>query len=131
MREKALVACGLLVFVGLVTYPVWHGLAARTTSEPPKLQRPTNEQRCVLPTAEMRERHMVLLIEWRDRVVRDDVRTYTAPDGRTYTISLTKTCLGCHTSKAKFCDRCHSYAGVSPYCWDCHVDPALAHRSQP
>jgi hypothetical protein len=78
----------------------------------------------------MRERHMALLIEWRDAVVRNNVRTYTAPDGRRYTISLTKTCLGCHTSKAEFCDRCHAFSGVSPYCWDCHVDPAVAARSQ-
>jgi hypothetical protein len=45
-------------------------------------------------------------------------------------MSLTGTCLtGCHTNKAEFCDRCHNYAAVSVYCWDCHVDPKLAGRS--
>ncbi len=45
---------------------------------------------------------------------------------------LTGTCLtGCHTNKADFCDRCHNYAGVSVYCWECHVDPKLARRSVP
>ena len=29
----------------------------------------------------------------------------------------------CHTDKAEFCDRCHNYAGVNPYCWDCHTVP--------
>jgi len=29
----------------------------------------------------------------------------------------------CHTDKAKFCDRCHNYVGVTPNCWDCHVEP--------
>ncbi len=129
MREKLLVAAGLLVFVGLVTTPAWHARAAGTKTQPPALAR-AREQPCVLPPAEMRERHMALLIEWRDRVVRDHARTYTAPDGRTYTISLSRTCLGCHASRAEFCDRCHSYAGVSPYCWDCHVDPAAVQRSQ-
>jgi hypothetical protein len=33
------------------------------------------------------------------------------------------TCLGCHKNKSEFCDRCHSYSGVDPYCMDCHVLP--------
>ena len=28
----------------------------------------------------------------------------------------------CHANKAEFCDRCHNYAAVKPYCWDCHID---------
>ena len=23
-----------------------------------------------------------------------------------------------------FCDKCHNYTGVKPYCWDCHVEPS-------
>jgi [DsrC]-trisulfide reductase subunit J len=130
MHEKGLVAGGLLVFVGLLTYPVWQGRVAGTTSQPPTLQRPPAGQRCVLPAGEMRERHMALLTEWRDAVVREQVRTYTAPDGRRFTISLSQTCLGCHTSRTDFCDRCHAYASVTPYCWDCHVDPASVQRSR-
>ena len=38
-------------------------------------------------------------------------------------MSLTNTCLGCHSNKAQFCDQCHNYLEVTPYCWDCHVDP--------
>jgi hypothetical protein len=33
------------------------------------------------------------------------------------------TCMQCHTSKKKFCDTCHAYASVTPYCWDCHLAP--------
>ncbi|MGD8893899.1 MAG: menaquinol oxidoreductase, partial [Desulfobacterales bacterium] len=33
------------------------------------------------------------------------------------------TCLDCHEEKAEFCDKCHNYASVSPYCWECHIDP--------
>jgi len=40
-----------------------------------------------------------------------------------FDMSLSNTCLSCHTNKAEFCDKCHGYASVDPYCWDCHVDP--------
>jgi hypothetical protein len=84
-----------------------------------------------MPVEYMRTSHMDLLIDWRDRVVRENVRTWSAPDGRTHPIGLTGTCLRCHASKAEFCDRCHTYAGVAPSCWDCHVDPASLERSTP
>ncbi len=38
-------------------------------------------------------------------------------------MSLTLTCLECHSNKDKFCDRCHDYLRVSPGCWDCHNVP--------
>ena len=60
---------------------------------------------------------------WRDEVVRVNQRTFEAPDGREWEKSLTRTCLACHAEKAEFCDKCHDYLGVQPYCWDCHVDP--------
>jgi len=31
--------------------------------------------------------------------------------------------MDCHNNKTKFCDQCHNYAGVSPYCWECHIEP--------
>ncbi len=72
----------------------------------------------------MRASHMTLLVEWRDRVVRDGVRTYVDGDGREVAMSLSETCVGaCHTDKAKFCDRCHDYARVTVTCWNCHVAP--------
>jgi hypothetical protein len=70
----------------------------------------------------MRASHMKLLVEWRDLAVRQGVRN-VAIDGRTWKVSLTATCLDCHDDKAKFCDRCHEYAAVSPGCWSCHVVP--------
>ena len=70
----------------------------------------------------MRADHMQLLVAWRDESVRQAQTTYVASDGKKYDISLTGTCLKCH-SKEKFCDRCHSYAGVQPNCWSCHTAP--------
>ncbi len=71
----------------------------------------------------MRANHMRLLNDWRDLVVREGERTYTAADGKVYEISLTGTCLKCHSNKETFCDRCHDYAGVTPSCWNCHIIP--------
>jgi hypothetical protein len=129
MRDRGLIVAGLLVFLGLITFPVWYDLAAGKTPKEPQLKLPAHEDKCVAPIAYMKTSHMQLLNEWRDQVVRKNIRTYTAYDGTVYSISLTATCLQrCHTDKAGFCDRCHTFNGVrSPSCWDCHVDPALVH----
>jgi [DsrC]-trisulfide reductase subunit J len=120
VRNRILTLAGLALFVALATWPAWHALAW-SVRPAPTLARPVGATECVAPTAYMRASHMKLLIEWRDRVVRDGVRTYTDRDGRVVTMSLSKTCLGsCHADKTKFCDRCHDYAGVKPTCWDCH-----------
>jgi hypothetical protein len=128
MREKSLILGGLLLFLVAITFPIWWDAAAKVTSKGPEPVLPANEKFCVAPTAYMRTSHMQLLIDWREQVVRSNIRTYTAFNGKTYKTSLTGTCLGCHTDKAQFCDRCHNYAGVTVYCWDCHVDPKLVRR---
>ncbi len=128
MRDRARILGGLALFVGIVTFPVWYGLGAKTQAKAPDLKLPVLEKHCVAPLSYMRTSHMELLIGWRDEVVRDSERTFVAYDGRSYTKSLTQTCLKCHESKADFCDRCHNYAGVQPVCWDCHVDPKQTQR---
>ena len=125
MRERGLILTGLLFLLLLLTFPAWYNRAAGTSSRPPELKLPVNEKHCVAPVEYMRTRHMDLLIAWREQVVREGERVFTAFDGKRYQISLTKTCMSCHTSKADFCDKCHNYTGVKPICWDCHVDPAL------
>lgn len=126
MRKRLLVLGGLALFVALATWPAWRALAW-SVPPAPRLARPVGATECVAPTDFMRASHMKLLIEWRDRVVRDGVRTYIDRNGRAVTMSLSKTCIGsCHTDKTKFCDRCHDYAGVKPTCWDCHVVTAPA-----
>jgi len=127
MRDRGIILTGLALFLGLVTFPAWYNLARGATSRGPDIKLPATEKQCVAPTAYMRASHMDLLVDWREQVVREGNRTYRAPDGKVYTVSLTGTCmLKCHTVKEDFCDRCHNYAAVrSPYCWDCHVDPKL------
>ncbi len=129
MRDRGFILGGLGLFLILVTLPVWYNLATETASRAPELARPAGEKNCVAPVAYMRTSHMELLIAWRDQVVRQHARNFTAFDGRTYTMSLTQTCLKCHTNRAEFCDRCHGYAGVAPVCWDCHIDPKLVRES--
>lgn len=123
MRDRGVIYCGLALFLGLATFPVWHNLAARVNAKGPNLILPKNEKRCVAPLAYMKTSHMSLLLDWRDSVVRRGAREYTAFDGRRYSMNLTSTCLKqCHGAKAEFCDRCHTYAAVSLPCWDCHQD---------
>ena len=117
---------GLAIFLVLALLPVWYNLnnlVRAGSTFPPELELPENADACVAPAAYMRSSHMTLLNEWRDSVVREGKRTYTADDGTEYNMSLTKTCLDCHSSKADFCDRCHNYMAVDPYCWDCHNAP--------
>lgn len=134
MRDRPVIYTGLILFLGLFSFPMWRDFAARATTKGPQQAIPAREKQCVAPIAYMRSSHMTLLMDWRQQVVRDGNRQFTAADGRTFTRSLTGTCLKqCHGTKADFCDRCHSYAGVSATCWDCHQDVArpvvaLSHR---
>jgi len=129
VRDRILIIAGLAAFLALITFPAWYGRAAGTTSRPPDLKLPAKEKQCVAPVSFMRRSHMQFLIQWREEAVRQGTRTYTAADGKVYQVSLTGTCLGCH-SKQDFCDRCHNYAAVKPVCWDCHVDPAQIPKVQ-
>ena len=125
MRDRLLIYTGLLLFVALVTFPLWQGLAARGSTKGPELKLPAGRKNCVAPIPYMREAHMDLLMKWRDAKVRGQMRRFTANDGTTYNVSLTGTCLTqCHGSREQFCDRCHAYAGVpTPTCWGCHTSP--------
>jgi len=125
MYDTGKIILGLVVFLIAVTFPFWFSLANDTSGNRPQLELPEKETDCVESTEYMRAQHMDLLNRWRDQVVREEQRIYISTTGQKHTMSLTGTCLGCHASKADFCDRCHDYVGVSPYCWDCHVEPAV------
>jgi hypothetical protein len=133
MRDRIWITAGLALFVAAVAAPFWSAhTAAKDLGKIPDLTLPANEKQCVAPAGTMRAAHMQMLVSWREDVVRRGDRKYVAFNGKVYEKSLTKTCLGCH-NKGQFCDRCHSYAGVSgPYCWNCHNEPkVIAARSAP
>ncbi len=64
-----------------------------------------------------------LIEQWRRLVSGVDEGDKKFGTDKTYYKSLQVTCMDCHSNKSKFCDQCHDYLGVAPYCWDCHVEP--------
>jgi hypothetical protein len=123
MFDSDKIITGLVVFLCIMTFPVWFLAVGGKSSFNPKYVTATEGKQCVEPTEYMKERHMQLLSEWKELSVRNGVKTYKASDGKEYDISLTGTCIECHSDKADFCDRCHGYVGVTPYCWECHNVP--------
>jgi hypothetical protein len=121
MYDSGKIIPGLIIFVLFITIPIWynHGDAGNA----PKPELPKDAKSCVLSAEAMRSGHMQMLNEWRDEVLRDGDRGTITIDGKEYKKSLMLTCMECHTSKKKFCDTCHDYASVKPYCWDCHIAP--------
>jgi len=126
MYNKGTIIPGLIIFVLFVTFPLWFNAFSTASTVPKPELPPGGEKECVAPAAEMRASHMILLNEWRDGVLRDGQRDVIAVDGKKYRKGLQMTCMQCHTNKEKFCDSCHEYTSVNPYCWDCHLTPEVA-----
>jgi hypothetical protein len=123
MYDGSKIVTGLIIFLCLITLPAWYSVASGKATYVPDPKVITEEEECIESTQYMRTKHINLLMNWKESVVRQGNRTYLAGDGKEYNISLTETCMDCHSNKAEFCDRCHSYVGVKPYCWDCHIIP--------
>ena len=123
MKDKKLIITGVIIFFIIVTFPFWYN-RGRAAPQPDLIltAKAKAAKVCVRSTEYMKAEHMQLLDIWRDSVVRSGERIYVSPAGKEYTMSLSNTCLDCHSNKADFCDRCHNYASVRPYCWDCHID---------
>lgn len=123
MYDAGKIIGGLIIFLVLITFPVWYNAFGGKAEMMPELKIITDAKQCVDDAAFMRTDHMNVLDQWRDLVVRDGARYITAPDGKRYEMSLSNTCMSCHSNKSEFCDRCHNYLQVDPYCWDCHIEP--------
>jgi hypothetical protein len=123
MYDGGKIIAGIVIGLIFLTFPIWytHG----TAPPRPEVKLPEKEKQCVEPRPYMKTKHMQLLDLWRDSTVRVANRTYMAFSGKTYDMSLQNTCMSadCHAKKTEFCDRCHNYTGVVPYCWDCHIEP--------
>jgi hypothetical protein len=127
MYDSGKIITGIVIFVLLVTFPIWYNLGRATPPPEPKIDTPVIKEmklkQCIEPKQDMKGNHMKILDEWRQTVVRNGERIYTGPDGRQYDMSLQNTCMKCHSNKTQFCDQCHNYLQVKPYCWDCHIAP--------
>ena len=123
MNSKVLIVTGVVIFLLIVLFPFWYmrGKAA-PAPEVELTPKAKAAQKCVRSTEYMQAEHMQLLDIWRDAVVREGKRIYVNPAGQEFNMSLSNTCLDCHSNKAEFCDRCHNYASVRPYCWSCHIE---------
>lgn len=127
MYNGGKIIVGLIIFLGLLTFPFYYNMGKATVKPEPKIDTPVIQQlevkQCVESKEFMRANHMQLVNDWRDSALRDGNRVYVSSSGKHYEISLQNTCMNCHSNKKEFCDRCHSYAGVKPYCWNCHIEP--------
>ncbi len=123
MSDRAKTLIGLAVVLILAAVPTWQTLGAAGEAARPDLELPEDETQCLEDTEYMSARHMELLNQWRNAVVREGETEYTSTSGETYTMSLTGTCMDCHDNRETFCTRCHDYANVAPRCWDCHIEP--------
>jgi len=127
MHNSSRIIAGLVIFLALAAFPFYYNIGKVSATPEPKLDTPAiqelTEKQCVESKEFMRANHMQLLNQWRDAVVREGKNIYVSSNGKKYNISLQNTCMKCHSNKAEFCDRCHKYVSVKPYCWDCHIAP--------
>jgi hypothetical protein len=126
MNDKKWIVLGLVIFLALFLSPFLYNVLIKGAKAAPMPEVVLTEKakaakQCVMPTEYMRTNHMQLLDEWRLKVVRSGLRDFTNAEGKTFNMSLSNNCMDCHSNKAEFCDRCHNYASVTPYCWDCHI----------
>jgi hypothetical protein len=126
------IIAGLLIFVGLFILPFYFNIGKVNAKPELKLDTPAIQQwekqygkkECVESKEYMRAEHMQLLNNWRDAVVRDSNRGYLSDTNhKRFDMSLQNGCMHCHSNKKKFCDECHTYVAVKPFCWDCHIAP--------
>jgi len=123
---------GILVFAAVAAFPFYYNVGRGNAKPEPKVDTPAiqewekqyGKKECVESKEVMRAEHMQLLNNWRDMVVRQDNRGYfSSVDHKRFNMSLQNGCMHCHSNKKKFCDECHTYMSVTPYCWDCHIQP--------
>jgi hypothetical protein len=128
MYNSGKIIAGLVVFIILATLPFLLNLGKASAKIEPSIDTPEINampvKQCVESKEFMRSEHMQLLNNWRDEVVRNGNRIYRSnSNGKEFTISLQNTCMKCHSNKKEFCDKCHNYMAVKPYCWTCHIEP--------
>ena len=123
MSDRKLIIAGIVIFFALFTFPLWFNLGkAAPVPELVLTDKAKTAKDCVMPIDYMRANHMQVLDLWRHQVVRNGQKVFVNTDGKEFNMSLSNSCLDCHSNKADFCDKCHNYASVTPYCWDCHID---------
>jgi len=113
-KARLIAIIAVLIFVPLGFAVVSQVSRNSTESSNDFLEKPDPKyEECVRETSYMRFHHWELL-----RGIREEVVRY----GKRGDIGLSK-CSECHTSRERFCDRCHEAASLTPDCFDCHYYP--------
>ncbi len=129
MHDGGKIILFLIILLVLFTAPVWYniigGQAGKEVNPVIATADEPGRDKCVYDKEYMLGNHMNVLNQWRDDVVRRGDRIHVTEDGRRFSKSLSLTCMDCHSNKEEFCDKCHDYMDVTPYCWTCHIEPSL------
>ncbi|VAX25273.1 hypothetical protein MNBD_NITROSPINAE04-413 [hydrothermal vent metagenome] len=106
-----------VVFFAIVSFPFLYNIVSvdvlsNVAAEPElKIEK---QGKCVEETSWMRQNHMKMLFHTREGAVREGIRLVN---------KSFHGCISCHPDRAEFCDKCHSYVGAKPECWNCHSYP--------
>ena len=99
---------GFFIFVLIVIMPIITNAArGGLLKQAPEPSLALPEGKCVEATDYMRANHMrdLVLAKW----------NFYLTGEKSAKFSLRK-CFTCHESKSEFCDKCHTYAGITPHC---------------
>jgi hypothetical protein len=127
MYDKGKIITGLVIFVLLITFPVWYNNLIGDVEALPAVSNNElaealfqsmpfpNDAKHALTTPEMRSTHMNMLRDIHAVAVQQGYSP--EKDGKKNQMQ----CLMCHGTKEAFCDSCHNSAAVTtPDCWSCH-----------
>jgi hypothetical protein len=126
MYDSGKIIAGLVIFVLLITFPIWYNKLGTVSAAPaqdpnlafmaPMLEGYPLANGQVHPPADaMRAIHMDILQNIHAGVTGYDPQK----DGKKPQMS----CVSCHSSGQQFCDSCHNYVSVKPAnCTDCHQE---------
>jgi len=125
MYDGGKIIIGIVIGLAILLFPFYTNIGKAAKAPEPELTEKAKEAgKCIAPKEFMTTGHMKMLDEWRDEVVRQGERYYKSDwTGEAHYKSLQVTCMECHSNKSKFCDQCHNYMDVDPFCWDCHIAP--------
>ena len=109
----------VLIPVVIILLPLGYSVVSSLLAQEPDIDElflempgPEHEQ-CVRDTTYMRYHHWELLRQTREEVVRY---------GKRGDVGLSK-CKDCHTSRERFCSKCHDAVSMTPDCYGCHYYP--------
>ncbi|MBU0518389.1 hypothetical protein KKA00_10325 [bacterium] len=104
----------LIILLPIGYSVITYGFTANEQNDKPFLEMPDPKyKKCVRETEYMRYHHWELL-----RGIREEVVRY----GKREDIDLNK-CRECHTSRERFCNKCHDATSLKPDCFHCHYYP--------